>query len=778
MKQTELQRAEQICRQRIAANADDVDALNALAMIIRESRPQEALGLFGRCIELRPDNIDIRFERGNLWRRLRRDRDAVRDYMAVLDKDPRHFRALTNLGNALREFGKLEAALRCYDRALAAGGEHPAVRLNKAVVLHKMGQHDSALEVLTAVQAADPRFAEALFEQARILAALDRHEEAFGAFERGFAIEPTNTRALNSRGNLFAKLFRFRAALADFDAALALHPDFYEALNNRANLLRNMGRFDDALIDYDRALALRPDLPQVLVNRGSVLNDMSRLQDALDSLQRAIDLDPSIPEAYLHAGRIYSDIGRMVEADGLFDRALALKPDLWEGWFCKGSGLRETGAHEQALQCFKRILEANPEDINLPSLGNFLFSMNFDDHLKPEDYLAQARLFGQLVARRVPRRFEHPAAHSVPQVLNVGIVSGDLKHHPVGFFLRNVLPDLARGGVRLFAYSNNGDQDEVSEELKAACAGWRAVAGMHDAELAARIHADGIHVLLDLSGHTDKSRLPVFAWKPAPVQATWLGYCASTGVAEIDYVLGDRIVTPLEDAGSFVEKIWQLPGSYFCFAPPKTDLPVAPAPAQASGQVTFGCFNKLSKISDEVVAVWARILLALPSAKLLLKTAVLADARTREVTMQRFARHGVPPEQLRFEGASNYDDYLKSYGAIDLALDPFPYPGATTTLEGLWMGVPCLTLKGRRFLARNGETIAWHAGLADFIATDIDDYVARAIRIASDIPALAALRSGLREQVRVSPLFDGARFAAGFEAALREIWSRHCMQAA
>lgn len=777
MKPTERQRAEQICRQRIAANANDVEALNALATIVRDTQPDESLGLFSRCIELQPDIIDHRFERGNLLRRLRRDHDAIRDYMAVLDKDPKHFRALTNLGNALREFGKLEGALRCYERAIEAGGDHPAVKLNMAIVLHQMQRSDVALEMLQVVQVADPRFAEACFEQGRILAALDRHDEAFDAFARGFAIEPENTRALNSRGNLYAKLFRFRPALADFEAALALQPDFHEALNNRANLLRNLGRFDEALADYDRALALRPDQAKVLVNRGSVLNDMSRLQDALDSLQRAIDLDPAIPEAYLHAGRIYSDVGRMVEADDLFDRALALKPDLWEGWFYKGSGLRETGAHDKALQCFRRILEANPEDINLPSLGNFLFSMNFDDHLKPDDYLEQARLFGQVVARRVPQRFEHAPARGMPPALKVGIVSGDLKHHPVGFFLRNVLPHLSRGGIELFAYSNNGDHDDISEELKLACAGWHAVAGMRDADLAAQIHADGVHILIDLSGHTDKSRLPVFAWKPAPVQATWLGYCASTGVAEIDYVLGDRIVTPLEDAGSFVEKIWQLPGSYFCFSPPKTDLSVAPTPALASGRFTFGCFNKLSKISDEVVAVWARILLALPSAKLLLKTAVLADARTREVTVQRFARYGVPPEQLLFEGASNYDDYLKSYGAIDLALDPFPYPGATTTLEGLWMGVPCLTLKGRRFLARNGETIAWHAGLADFIAADIDDYVARAIRIASDIPALAALRSGLREQVRVSPLFDGARFATGFEAALRDIWSRHCVSA-
>ncbi len=762
--------AERRCRERLAANPDDADALFALALIVRPADPASALSLLDRCLAADPSRTDTLFERGNLLRALGRNRDAVRDYAALLQRDAGHFRALTNLGNALREFGELPAALRCYERAIAAGGDLPVVRLNRAIVIHQMGETARALELLADLRRGPPPLAEAAFESARLLAGLGRTDEALQCFDEGFALRPGDARALNSRGNLHAEHFRARAALADYDAALRAQPDFHEALNNRANQLRNLGRFDEALADYDRALALRPGIAQVLVNRGNVLNDMGRLRDALDSLQQAIDIDPRIPQAYLHAGRIHADLARLVQADRLFDHALALKPDLWEVWFYKGAGLREMGAHAEALQCFRRILEANPEEVNLAALGNYLFSMNFDDGVSSDDYLSQAKLFGQLVARRVSQRFTHPEPARAPASLRIGLVSGDLKRHPVGFFLQNLLEHLQGGRLQLFAYANDGDHDELSERLKNCCAGWRVVPALSDRQLATCIRDDGIDILIDLSGHTDKSRLPVFAWKPARVQVTWLGYCASTGINDIDYVLGDRIVTPLVDAPAFVERIWQMPDNYFCFTPLDTQLPVAPLPALANGFVTFGCFNKLSKVSDTVIATWARLLHALPDARLLLKTAVLADAVTRQETLQRFARHGIDANRLLFEGSSSYENYLGAYARIDIALDPFPYPGATTTLEGLWMGVPCVTMQGRRFLARNGETIAFHAGLQDFIASGPDDYVARALAIASDLPALAVLRAGLREQMRASPLFDGRRFARHFEQAMFDIW--------
>jgi protein O-GlcNAc transferase len=765
-----IRRAEKICWQRIVTNPADAEALHVLALIKRDKDHDQSLALFTRCLEVAPSRIDTLFERANLLRSLGRNREAVRDYAAVVQRNRRHFAAHANLGNALREFGKHEAALACYQRALDEGGPPQSILLNKAIALREMGNAEAALILLDELVSSVPPFAEAHFEVARLLADLERYEAALDRYATGFALDPDNARALNSRGNLYTVLYRYKEAMADFDSALKLSPLFFEALNNRANVLRNLGHFHEALENYEKALAMRPASPQVLINRGNVLRDMERMHDALNSLQKAVEIDPTIPEAWLHAGKIWSDLGRMPRADKLFNRALALKPDLWECWFYKGAGLREMGLHDQAVQCFKHILEANPEEINAASLGNYLFSMNFDDRIAAEDYLSQAKLFGQLMAKRVTARFSHPPRSSAPSRLRVGLMSGDLKRHPVGFFLQSVIKHLQGGRLQLFAYANNAEHDDLSEELKSFCESWHVVSGMSDRMLAKHIFDERIDILIDLSGHTDKSRLPVFAWKPAPVQVTWLGYCSSTGLDEMDYVLGDRIVTPFIDNNVFVERIWQMPESYFCFTPPTETLPVEPLPALQRGYVTFGCFNKLSKISDAVIDVWSQILRTLPSAKLMLKTAVFSDSATRQQTIDRFARCGIDSARLVIEAGSSYEDYLCSYGKIDLALDPFPYPGATTTLEGLWMGVPCVTMKGRRFLARNGETIAVHAGLPSFVATAVDDYVRRAVAIASDINALAALRGGLRAQLRTSPLFHGKRFARHFEQAMFDIW--------
>jgi len=291
--------------------------------------------------------------------------------------------------------------------------------------------------------------------------------------------------------------------------------------------------------------------------------------------------------------------------------------------------------------------------------------------------------------------------------------------------------------------------------------------GFNDMEAAQKIHSDGIHILIDLSGHTAKNRLPVFAWRPAPIQVSWLGYFASTGLSEMDYILGDPYVTAHDEAAHFSEKIWQLPETYLCFTPPDLDLKVAPLPAFSNGFVTFGCFNKLSRMTDETVSVRAAILHAVPGSKLFLKDKQLDTESGRNRVISRFAAVDIAADRLILEGISPREEYLNCYGRVDIALSSFPYGGGTTSVEGLWMGVPVITKKGNHFLSHLGESIAHNSGLADWIASDEEEYVAKAVAYASDLDALSDLRNGMRERIVDKPLFDIPRFALHFEQAVR-----------
>ena len=349
----------------------------------------------------------------------------------------------------------------------------------------------------------------------------------------------------------------------------------------------------------------------------------------------------------------------------------------------------------------------------------------------------------------------------------------------MGYFAESVLAALASdcaGRLELFVYATQAAGDAVTVRIKAYCHRWRAVSQLSDEALAATIRDDGVDILIDLSGHTADNRLPMFAWKPAPVQATWLGYFATTGVMAIDYLVADPWTLPAEEEVNFTETIWRLPETRLCFTPPDEAVAIAPLGAIGNGQLTFGCFNHLTKVNDDVVALWARILAAIPEATLLLKAKQLQEPEARLAVIERFAAQGIAGDRLRLEGPTPRADYLDAYNRVDIALDPFPYPGGTTTVEALWMGVPVLTLAGSSFISRQGVGLLMNAGLPDWIATDPDDYVARAVAHGSDVRQLASLRAGLRQQVMISPLFDAPRFARHFETALRGMWQRWCAQ--
>jgi len=358
--------------------------------------------------------------------------------------------------------------------------------------------------------------------------------------------------------------------------------------------------------------------------------------------------------------------------------------------------------------------------------------------------------------------------------LRIGYVSGDFQEHPVGRILQAVLPAHDPAQVEVFCYATRRCVGPITERIAKAADAWRSVVHLSDEAAAELIRSDQIDVLVDLSGHTAQNRLLALARKPAPVQALWLGYFDTTGMASIDYLFADRYVCPPGDERFYVEKVLRLPHSWFCYSPPDPSPEITPLPMLERGHVTFGCLNNLAKVTPDVVALWGEILGALPDARMCLKYFGFDDPQVREQYAAMFARHGVAADRLTFLGRSPLGEHLATYDGVDVALDPFPYNGGITTLDALWMGAPVVSLAGSRFVGRMGLSILSNVGCPELVASSPDEYVRKAVELAGDPARLVELRASLRDRLAGSPLCDGPGFARGLEAAYRQMWGTWC----
>lgn len=491
---------------------------------------------------------------------------------------------------------------------------------------------------------------------------------------------------------------------------------------------------------------------------------------AAQAFLKAIQIDPGRLEGYCNYGITLERRGEIVSASEQYRQALALFPAAYPALDLLANASRLMGQQDECLHLRRRLVDTYPQDAL--ALSNFLYELSYSTSAAPGDYPKALHRYGKLLADAA-RPFDcWPwTASSAGRRLRVGFVSGDLNSHPVGYFLENMLRHYVGDRLALVAYPTTDEFDALTERIRPCFAEWHPLTGLDDAAAARKIHADQIDILVDLAGHTRNNRLPVFAWKPAPVQVSWLGYFASTGVGAIDYLLADRnsVSQPLEE--EFTESLWLLPETRLCFTPPDIDAAISPLPALRTGHVTFGCFQSLAKINDRVLAAWGRILQRMPDARLRLQSMFLSFPAMDTAFRQRMAKAGIDVARVDLYGSTPRHRYLLAHAEVDIILDTFPYPGGTTTCEALWMGVPTVTLSGTTLLSRQGAALLASAGLDDWVASQTDNYEEIAVSRARDLEGLAELRQRLRSQAANSPLYDGARFARDLEDALLGIWS-------
>lgn len=563
-------------------------------------------------------------------------------------------------------------------------------------------------------------------------------------------------------------------ASISFGKAFELKPDFELACRDLCRVLFWMGRTSMAQSVLQKGLQLNPDFADFHFYQGNLHVDSQVPKLAEKSYLRALELGAEYADVYSALGAVQYQLGDETAARLSFRRAQDLDPDAQaEALYQAACFCLRRGDYLNAIDGFEAALALRPDFLKAHS--SLIFCLSFNPSGSPS-YAEAAQRYGALLTR-MAKASAQPVRQPYllgGRPLKIGFVSGELKTHPVGFFLEGILQHIDHRRLELTAYSNTSNEDRTTERLRPRFARWVDVKGLKDAAVAQRILADKIDILVDLGGHTGDNRLPVFALRPAPVQVSWLGYFASTGVAEIDYILADRISVPDDHTEFFTEKICYLPDTRLCLTPPITqrEVLVPPLPAQTSGHVTFGSFQARTKINDRVLAVWGQILASIPGSRLRLQIQQMDIAALRDELLQRMSLANIDLARVTITAGLPWEEYLAAYGNIDIVLDTFPYPGGTTTAEALWMGVPTVTLLGNTMLSRQGGSMLSCLGLTDWIAHSESEYVAIAIRQANDLPGLNLLRVELRERALRSPLFDTQRFAANLQNCFEELFQR------
>ena len=560
----------------------------------------------------------------------------------------------------------------------------------------------------------------------------------------------------------------YEDALAAQLKAVEMMPTKGELFSNLGNIQLALDRLPEAEASYRKCLQLDPDHVDGNFNLGILLLKTARPQEAERHLRHALRFEPGSPEILYRTAVSLLEQKQFSQAVVLLLRALTCRPDYPQAQDSLSFAYLSLGQLDKAIDAGRAAVDLRPEDPDY--LGNLLFTLNYVDGMSGES-MDLARAYGRLVSGKAgEQRFVEWNIASTPAKLRIGFVSGDFKNHPVAFFLLSLLDHIDRTRFECFAYSTIAFEDEYTQKIKADVQSWKVLTKTSDAEAARQIHADGIHILIDLAGHTGHGRLPVFSFRPAPVQISWLGYFATTGVPEMDYILADEMGVPDPESARFTETVWHLPRTRLCFTPPPIAPEVQPLPALEHRNVTFGCYQSVSKVNDEVLKSWAAIFSAIPQARLRWQSPQFADLEARQSLAARLRQHGVAESRFELLKAGDKQAYLASYRNVDMVLDTFPFPGGTTTCEALWMGVPTLTLTGSSLLSRQGASLMAAAGLSNWIARDVAEYQQKAIGFCGDLAALSRLRANLRSMVQQTPLFDGAGFARDFERSMCELW--------
>ncbi len=737
--QGDLTGAEQIYRTILDQDSDFVPGLHLLGRIHAQ---REKLGEAETCLEraraLAPNDVDI----------------------------------LADLADLRRLLGRPDEATRLLETAIGLEPERAAIHYALAALHLQRGDIETANTRLERTIALDNTHAEALNDLGAVYVQIGRYDEARHTLECAIRNNPSSPMAYRNLANLYSRLGKPGRSAEYYRAALERGPQDDELRMRFAEELRRGGDPVAAITEYQAVAERSPGNPLIWRRLAETAAKVDRRTDAIAWYRRALDADPRQPDVLNDLGILLSGNGDYEDAARIFEQAVRIQSDFDRGYDNLGGTYHLQGRYDEAVDAYRKSLDIDP--LNSTTLSNFIainhYRLRNDAGLVDELHACYLR---SLAPERIRAMVRHRYDRTPKRRLRVGYVSPDFRLHSVAFFIEPLIEAHDRERFEVYCYSDVANPDHVTERINAVSDHWRDISSSSNEVLAERIGEDQIDLLVDLAGHFAANRLPVFAQKPAPVQFTYLGYPATTGLPEVDYRLTDAIADPPGDADrDYSETLVRLAHGFLCYRPPQT-APAAGRRNESGGAVTFGSFNELPKISPEVIQCWCRILERVPGSKLLLKSSALVDPATCTRVEGRFEAAGLSSDRIKLLGrTATLEDHLALYARVDIALDTFPYNGTTTTCEALYMGVPVVTLSGEAHAGRVGASVLSAMQLHELVASSQDEYVNKAVALAEDEERRRIYGETTRDRMLASPLCDAPSLVREIEHNYLQCWQR------
>lgn len=674
--------------------------------------------------------------------------------------------ALTQQAMQALQQGKKNQAQNTLKKILKLSANHPEAHHLMGILAHQSGKNARAEQLIRKAIKHSPDYIAAYNNLAVVLRAMDKHEEAARILEQVIDKKPDYADAHCNLGVIHAHLGREQDALKSLETCIKLKPSHLDALMALGQLYRRRGVLTEALARFQSVLKLDASHPDALFNIGLTLCDSGNQKEAIEIFSELLKLRPDHASALNQRGLCYQKKGKLTLARQDFEAALACDPESMEIRHHLYWNMAHCRMPESARQGFQ---QTKPAQMTPGTQSSLCMLSNYCDQSSARTSIELHRQFADLCDEQPESKACQPRSDGR---IAIGYVSGDFNYHSVAYFLLPLLENHDHSTFEIHCFYTGFQQDEYTQRIQSTADKWHDSGHLSDAELTHLIEAENIDILFDLSGHTNRNRLAVFAKRAAPIQIAWLGYPNTTGLLNMDYRIVDRHTDPeATDDQNYTEKRVYLPRHFLCYAPQKSAPAIEPFRKGKSAPITFGSFNNLIKLTDQVIEIWSGILRTLPDSRLVLKSNQLEDPGVTQALRSAFAEHDIDP--TRIETIARIDEasaHLDLYNRIDIALDTFPYNGTTTTFEALWMGVPTVTLCGERHASRVGLSILSGLELEELAAHNPQEYTDIAVRLANDRDYLARLKAKLRDRLAGSALCDGKQFARDMEHLLTRLY--------